>query len=351
MKRCLIKLELTNEVREAIAKDIDKTLESAQSNIEKADSLAMLNSAYAVQIDVAQMLAASLRKEAEERYNASLEELEAKRQANDYTEAEEEQAEQLGITAEEMLKARIEQNKLNEETAVGEQLARQEAEALAEKTLRLIELTRAEEDYVRERDEAYAKSLENTDKWSSKVLNQENKRLEDYDTIIEKYGAFGISKIEENTEERIAVLQKQYDLELKALQEAVAKEDKEAQSTYASRVSKLNQEYSANLRALDEYLRLYNVRIDNNAAIELEKINADYQTKLDKQKLYLEDGTDTQEQYDAAVAKLESERNDKILALQNSTLTAKTLADKQYATDKEALEKELGDKLVGARGT
>ena len=142
-------------------------------------------------------------------------------------------------------------------------------------------------------------------------------------------------------------MQKQYDLELKALQEAVAKEDKEAQSTYASRVSKLNQEYSANLRALDEYLRLYNVRIDNNAAIELEKINADYQTKLDKQKLYLEDGTDTQEQYDAAVAKLESERNDKILALQNSTLTAKTLADKQYATDKEALEKELGDKLVG----
>lgn len=339
-------LELTNEVREAIAKDIEKTMESTQSNIEKADSLAMVNAAYEIQINNARVSAEALRKEAEERAKERIEKIESARAAEQLSEAEIEEAETLGISAEEMLKLRIQQTQLNEETAIAEQLTRQETQALAEKTLRLMELNRIENDYIREREEAYAKSVESTNKWSKKLLESEDKRLKDYDTIIQQYGAFGVEQIEENTEARLVALSKQRELELAELRASFDKENAEAKSTNETRKSALQKEYAESLKALNEYLRLYNVQQENNEQIEIGKIQDEYQTKIDAQKIYLETDLGNKAKYDAEIARLESERNDKILAIESTATTNKTVAASKTNEAIQSLNADHANKVM-----
>lgn len=339
-------LELTNEVRDAIAKDIEKTMESTQSNIEKADSLAMINAAYEIQINSARVSAEALRKEAEERAKERIEKIESARAAEELSEAEIEEAETLGISAEEMLKLRIQQTQLNEETAISEQLTREETQALAEKTLRLMELNRIESDYIREREEAYAKSVETTNKWSKALIESEDKRLKDYDTIIQQHGAFGVAQIEENTEARIEALSRQRAIELEELRASFAKENAEAKSTNEARKSALQKEYAENLRALNEYLRLYNVQQDNNAQIEIGKIQDEYQTKIDAQKIYLETDLGNKAKYDAEIARLESERNDKILAIEANATTNKTIAAKNTNEAIQSLSADHANKVM-----
>lgn len=339
-------LELTNEVRDAIAKDIEKTMESTQSNIEKADSLAMINAAYEIQINSARVSAEALRKEAEERAKERIEKIESARAAEELSEAEIEEAETLGISAEEMLKLRIQQTQLNEETAISEQLTRQETQALAEKTLHLMELNRIESDYIREREEAYAKSVETTNKWSKALIESEDKRLKDYDTIIQQHGAFGVAQIEENTEARIEALSRQRAIELEELRASFAKENAEAKSTNEARKSALQKEYAENLRALNEYLRLYNLQQDNNAQIEIGKIQDEYQTKIDAQKIYLETDLGNKAKYDAEIARLESERNDKILAIEANATTNKTIAAKKTNEAIQSLGADHANKVM-----
>jgi hypothetical protein len=245
-----------------------------------------------------------------------------------------------------MLKLRIQQTQLNEETAIAEQLTRQETQALAEKTLRLMELNRIENDYIREREEAYAKSAETTNKWSKALLESEDKRLKDYDKIIEQYGAFGVEQIEKNTEARLVALSKQRELELAELRASFAKENAEAKSTNEERKSALQKEYAENLRALNEYLRLYNVQQDNNAQIEIGKIQDEYQTKIDAQKIYLETDLGNKAKYDAEIARLESERNDKILAIESTATTNKTVAASKTNEAIQSLSADHANKMM-----
>lgn len=355
----LKQLELSNEVRKALDEDIASTQESINKNIEKAQSTALINAAYEIQVENARRAKEATIAESEARAELAREELEAKRQAEQSTDAEEGLTEATDESTMASLENAIATNAANEATAAEEALAYAVTQAEKARVVALYELGLAIAETERERKSAYNDAISTSTTYTKKLEEARDKELADYKAIVEAEGVFGIDKIEENTEKRIEIQKQSSARELDELKAKHAEQATEINATYAERTAELEKALAEDLRVLNEYYELEVVRNKNATALAVEEENAKYEMLKRAQEEYfnadiaaldnkLAKGEITQAEYKAkytafakkandAEQELEKEHNDKLASIEKEGL------------DNELAIKEITDEAIEAR--
>lgn len=326
----LKQLELSNEVRKALDEDIKKSKESAQSDIEKTDSMALVNAAYALQLENARLEKVALDKEIAKRKEEAEANLASKRAADEVNESTEESieltddsTESINENEEAMLNAAIALNALNELKGAEETLTYRNNQAEKERLATLALLTIAQQEEALARTEAYAKSLDTSNKYADKLRDIEDDKLKDNKKLIEEQGIFALEELRSNNEKRVQIAKEAHDSDLELLRESFAKENAEADATYLKRTSDLSKALAEDLKKLNEYYELAEVERKNADAIAIEEENASYTMLLEQQKKYYEadiaDANGNEEKlatykqkYDDKLIELEKAHNDKL---------------------------------------
>ena len=315
LKQMMDNLDLTQEMREALQKEIDKTLESNRAEVLKGRSMKAIEAVYQSRINSIARETRAEEKAIEEKRK------EREERALNREEVDEEIEAMDGYTAAyENNDIAIIQNLINKAAendlaVLSAKRAFDERDARIELTKAVIAATRAEEDLVNERKYAYKESTYSASEAEKKVLQARERILKDFSDIENAHSVNmkkSVDEVRRRTEERLAINERLAEQELLILSAKRDEEVKELNKTYDERLRDLERNKDNMIQATDEMYGAFLLSAQNKAATEIAELNQEYDQKILIQEQYRKTDTENEDKYNAEIERLNEERASKI---------------------------------------
>jgi len=349
----LEQLDLSNKVREAMAKDMASTLKSTQADLKKSNSVAGLQAAYQIELELTSRIEKARIKEAVATDLANIALVDSARNADAANDVGEESVEVIGNIEEANLRLSSATNKNNEIQAAGAGAVQGRLIAFTELQNGLEALALEEEKYNADRAEAYNKDISDSHAWQDKLIKSRAIALRSVSDIIKEEGVYSAKAVEDNGVLRKKLLNEQMVYEIDLLEQKQVETDAKIEQSYRNRLFLLATQQQEELAKMKEASDLMLVEENNRLAMEEETLRAKAKAFIDAEKTRMEgeiasnDITEAKRvSYAASILDTETKLGTDLAEARTNSTSTLTRINTAHNEASVALTKEIGDKVV-----